>query len=104
MSHFRYDLIDITRQVSGYYFTNLYNEIITIYHLNDSKTVETLAGLAGTLLDDLNQVLVTNEMFMLGPWIESAKALGETQEEQELLEYNAKIQVKIVQCNLLYKN
>lgn len=62
--------------------------------MNDSHTVETLAGLAGTLLDDLNQVLLTDELFLLGHWIESAKTLGETHDEQALLEYNAKIQVK----------
>jgi hypothetical protein len=45
------------------------------------------------LLDDLELILKSSEHFMLGPWLESAKALGTTEEEKALLEYNARIQV-----------
>ena len=45
------------------------------------------------LLDDLEAVLKTNQHFMLGPWLEDSKALGSTDEEKTLLEYNARVQV-----------
>ena len=45
------------------------------------------------LLDDLETVLKTNQHFMLGPWLEDSKALGSTDEEKTLLEYNARAQV-----------
>ena len=45
------------------------------------------------LLDDLDRILNTNRDFLLGPWIEASKALGSTEDEKTLLEYNARIQV-----------
>ena len=45
------------------------------------------------LLDDLDGLMKTDKHFLLGPWLESAKALGTTEEQKALLEYNARIQV-----------
>jgi hypothetical protein len=45
------------------------------------------------LLDDLEILMKTNEHFLLGPWLESAKALAADETHKALLEYNARIQV-----------
>ena len=53
------------------------------------------------LLDDLDRILKTNRDFLLGPWIEASKALGSTEDEKTLLEYNARIQVCLHDTSLL---
>ena len=41
------------------------------------------------------ELLSTDSRFMLGPWLEMAKALGRNDEEKALYEYNARNQVSI---------
>ena len=47
------------------------------------------------MFDDLDTILQTNQNFLLGRWLNSAKALGTTPEEVNLYEYNARIQITL---------
>ena len=47
------------------------------------------------LLLDLDTVLVTDRHFLLGAWLEDAKALGTNEQEKKLYEYNARNQVTL---------
>ena len=51
---------------------------------------------SATLLDllaDMDRVLASDEHFLLGAWIESAKRAATTADERVLYEYNARVQV-----------
>jgi len=41
----------------------------------------------------MDELLGASEEFLLGPWLESAKALGTTDDEKKLYEWNARTQV-----------
>ena len=47
------------------------------------------------VLKDLEALLATDRHFLLGPWVESARALGVTPAEKDLFEYNAKNQITL---------
>jgi len=42
------------------------------------------------LIDDIDELLATNEEFLLGAWIEDAKRWGQTDAERARLEWNAR--------------
>ena len=45
------------------------------------------------LLQDMDDVLLTNKYFLLGRWLQEAKAVATTAEEEKLLEFNARNQI-----------
>ena len=47
------------------------------------------------LLEDLDRILATNKNFMLGPWLESARALATNNQERKLYEFNARNQITL---------
>ena len=91
--HNRYDLVDMTRQALVLVGSTLYNSTMDAYHSLNYMEFMASSETFLAVLDDLESILRTNVRFMLGPWIESAKALGTTDDQKSLLEYNARIQV-----------
>lgn len=47
------------------------------------------------ILQDLDRILATNKNFLLGPWLESAKALATNSRERKLYEFNARNQITL---------
>ena len=47
------------------------------------------------LLKDMEEILSTNKNFLLGPWLESAKALATNEEEKKIYEFNARNQITL---------
>merc|ERR1712151_131922 len=48
-----------------------------------------------TTIDDIDRLLATHTSFMLGTWINEARAWGTTKEESDLYEWNARNQVTL---------
>ncbi len=88
-----FDLVDFTRQYLVLLGSSFYNLTMESYFNKDFPEFLTRTSKFLELLDDLESVLRTNQHFMLGPWLEASKALGSTDDEIALLEYNARIQV-----------
>ena len=89
----RFDLVDISRQALVLIGSSIYNETMRAYFELDFFKFLAGSGSFLELLDDLDGLMKTDKHFLLGPWLESAKALGTTEEQKALLEYNARIQV-----------
>ena len=47
------------------------------------------------ILEDLDRILATNKNFLLGPWLESAKAMATDSQERKLYEFNARNQITL---------
>lgn len=93
LSTYRYDVADLTRQVLAKSANQLYYEIISAYQ---SGNLEELGAKSKTLLElvsDLEQLLASDEGFLLGGWLESAKALAKDQQQIVKYEWNARTQV-----------
>lgn len=92
---YRHDLTDITREVlqtlaKQFYFMlkhGLISKNLGQFELGRCQILE--------LLNDMETLLAADDHFLLGTWLESAKALGETKEDKKLLEYNARNQITL---------
>ncbi len=87
---YRYDLVDVTRQVLADYALTLHGEVVEKYADGDSKGFADASARFIGLFDDMDALLATREEFLLGRWLESAKAMGDTEQEKALYERNAR--------------
>jgi alpha-N-acetylglucosaminidase len=87
---FRYDLVDITRQVMANYATVLHTGVVKAYRERNSAAFKALSENYIALMDDLDALLATRRDFLLGPWIRDARQCGITAAEKALYERNAK--------------
>ncbi|KAG1760247.1 glycoside hydrolase family 89 protein [Suillus occidentalis] len=95
---FQYDLVDITRQLLVNRFITLYETLVATYASNSSSsaTIATASQPLLQLLRDLDELLLTNDYFLLGKWIGAARRLsyGNTS-YAALLERNARNQITL---------
>ena len=92
---FRYDLVDVSRQSLQLLALPLYKDVLAAY---TNKSQQQLLAAGEKLLeifDDMDTVLSSNEYFLLGKWLSSAKSLGTNDEEKSLYELNARNQVTL---------
>ena len=91
----RYDLVDITRQSLQLIAVDIYYEVLSGYH-NKSKTeVQTASTKLFQLFTDMDAILSSNQYFLLGRWLNSAKKLATNAQESKLYEYNARNQITL---------
>lgn len=88
-----YDLIDLMREILAMYARPIYISMMESYYKKDLEGLNKHWNLLEELFIDLDDLLGRHDSFMLGPWLESAKALGHNEAEKELLAYNAQMQV-----------
>lgn len=87
------DLVDVTRQALQNKGEDLYTVIMQAYTHNEIEAVEEMGKEFLDLLKDMDRILATHPRFLLGPWLEAAKALAADDEERDLLEQNARAQI-----------
>lgn len=87
---FRYDLVDITRQVLADYANKLEPKAMAAYQAKDLTAFNRYSGQFLQLLDDMDKLLATRKEFLLGNWLASARSNGITPQEKNLYELNAR--------------
>lgn len=87
---FRYDLVDVTRQVMANYADSLQRLFSLAYQRNDLATYKKYSNEFLEIIADMDDLLATRDEFLLGTWVNSAKRWGTTPEEVALYERNAK--------------
>ncbi|XP_053671612.1 alpha-N-acetylglucosaminidase [Anopheles nili] len=91
----RYDLVDVTRQSLQNTADALYLTIMDDFKQLNLTAFRHHSSLFLELLSDLDRLLLTDDHFLLGTWLESAKARGETSLERQRYEYNARTQITL---------
>jgi alpha-N-acetylglucosaminidase len=94
-SLFRYDLVDVTRQAMQLIGMVFYTEVIKHYKAKDYSQFKYYSTELLDLFANLDRLLATDEHFLLGNWLESAKAFGTNEMEKRLYEYNARNQLTL---------
>ncbi|KAJ4434463.1 hypothetical protein ANN_23025 [Periplaneta americana] len=94
-ANYQHDLVDLTRQILQVKGGELYGTLVTAFREGNITVFQENAQLLRTLLADLDLVLSSNKDFLLGRWLEAAKALGTTDLEKQLYEYNARNQITL---------
>lgn len=87
---YRYDLVDITRQVMANYASVLQQRFATAWKEKDTAAFRRGSLQFLALMDDMDRLLATRKDFLLGRWIGDARACGITKTESDLYEQNAR--------------
>jgi alpha-N-acetylglucosaminidase len=83
---YRYDLADVTRQVLADLGTRYHRQIVDAYADGNTAEVRRLSGRMLGLIHDMDRILGTRREFLLGTWLEDARAMGTSPSESDQLE------------------
>ena len=87
---YRYDVVNLTRQVLGQLGVPLVNQVQDAFTRKDRAALLASEQQVLSLLADLDELVGTREEFLLGRWIADAKRWGTTDAERRLYEWNAR--------------
>jgi alpha-N-acetylglucosaminidase len=87
---YRFDLVNIARQVLSNHAAVLHQKITQAYKAKDYESFNGASDDFLELMLDLDELLGTRQEFLLGEWLENAKRWGTTPEEQAIFEWNAR--------------
>ena len=87
---YRFDLVDLTRQVLANYALVVQRKWVAAYRAKDQAKFNLYSGQFLMLIDDLDGLLGAHPDFLLGKWVSDARNCGETAAEKDLYERNAK--------------
>ena len=85
-----FDIVNVTRQMLGNYFSDLYIDYVKAYKDNDFAKMQQLEKTMVSILDDTDAILASEPAFLVGKWIKDARAIGNTDEEKDYFESNAR--------------
>jgi len=89
------DLVEVGRHFLSDVAIGLYSDIMAAYKKSDYEKFQTATAEFITLINDMDRLLSTQADYMLGRWIQNARTWGSTQEEKNLYEYNARLQITL---------
>ena len=85
-----FDVVNVTRQLLGNYFGDLYADYVKAYFEGDYDKLHQTEQTMVSILDDTDPLLATESAFLLGRWIRDARAIGTTEEDKDYFERNAR--------------
>ena len=88
--NYRYDVVNLARQVLGQLGLPYVNAVEQAYVARDSVRLRGAEEKVLGLIGDLDTLLWTREEFLLGRWVASAGRWGRTPAERALYEWNAR--------------
>jgi len=87
---FRYDLVDLTRQVLANDAGPLQKKWVKAYQDKNITDFDKYSAQYIQLIADMDALLATRKDFLLGPWLADARACGNTPAEKAIYERNAR--------------
>ena len=92
-NNFEYDLVDIVRQALADEGRIVYNRTVADFKSFDKRSFARDSQRFLALLLQQDRLLGTRSEFRVGRWIEQARRAGTTPQEQDLYEWNARVQI-----------
>ncbi|ONI76125.1 hypothetical protein ALI144C_36165 [Actinosynnema sp. ALI-1.44] len=92
---YRYDLVDVTRQVLSNRGRLVLDKIEAAYKAKNSTELRKQSDRFLTAIDLTEKILATHDQWLLGTWLEQAKSWASSDEERGILEWNARSIVTI---------
>ena len=90
---FEHDIVDITRQVISNSGITYLQQAKQAWDDRDAAAFRAAADRFLVLIMDQDALMATDRMFLLGRWIQDARALGKTPKEKDQFEWNARVQI-----------
>lgn len=97
---FRYDLVDITRQVLSNFALKVQKEMTAAFRASNKTLFEEKSQLFLEIMADQDSLLRTRDEFLLGHWIADARKMGSTENEKNLFEQNARALITTWEMNI----
>lgn len=92
-NHFEYDLIDILRQAVAEQGRRVHKVVAAAYRAGEKALFAQASERFLQLILLQDELLGTRREFRLGQWTEAARALGTSEQEKALYEWNARVQI-----------
>ena len=92
---YRYDLADVGRQVLSNLAGPLATKVAAAYDAKDRAAYRAATRQFLELIDDMDDLVSTQESTLLGKWIKNAKSLATNDAERALYEWNARTQITL---------
>lgn len=92
-NNFEYDLVDIVRQSLSDEGRITYNKAVASFKSFDKNSFRHHSSRFLDILLNQDRLLATRSEFRVGRWIEQARNLGNTPQEKDLYEWNARVQI-----------
>lgn len=86
-------MVDLTRQVLSKLANKVYMDAVTAFVRKDIESLRRLSEKFLELIKDIDVLLASDDNFLLGTWVESAKKLARNSDERKQYEWNARTQV-----------
>lgn len=87
---YKFDLVNITRQLLSNYYLTLFRDYEDAYNRRDRATMNAKKEQMLGLMADVDRMLGTQSAFLVGKWIADARAWGATEAEKDYFESNAR--------------
>lgn len=87
---FKYDLVDLTRQVLANYADTVQQMFASAYQKKDYAVFDNQSKMFLGIIEDMDLLLGARKDFLLGVWLNSAKSYGTNEQEKRLYERNAR--------------
>ena len=87
---FRFDLVNVARQVLSNHAAVLHGAIVQAWQTKDASALQSASQRFLDLIRDLDKLLATRAEFLLGRWLADAKRWGTTDAERARFEWNAR--------------
>ena len=85
--------MDVTRQSLQLLALPLYKDLVAAYGAKSQEKLSDAGHKFLVLLDDMDSILSSDQHFLLGKWLNSAKSMATTDQEAMLYEFNARNQI-----------
>ncbi|GFT66398.1 alpha-N-acetylglucosaminidase [Nephila pilipes] len=92
---FRHDLVDLTRQSLQLVMDVMYPTVVDAFKKRNLTALREISKSILELYDDMDELLASDEHFLLGRWIRDAVRLARTPLERRQYEYNARNQITL---------
>jgi alpha-N-acetylglucosaminidase len=87
---YQFDAVNITRQVLSNLSNTFVKQIDTAYYAGNKMDLQKKGQLLLEMITDLDELLSTREEYLLGKWIAEARRWGNSEDESDLYEWNAR--------------
>jgi alpha-N-acetylglucosaminidase len=87
---YRHDLVNVARQALSSQAADWYAKTMAAYQAKDAAAYRQASGEFLLLLRDIDDLLASNEEFLLGKWLADARRWGATDAERAKMEWNAR--------------
>jgi len=90
---YKYDVVTVTVQALAYYSLEMYYKFVSAFLNNDKLQFKHWSDMFMSAANDIENILASNQNFLLGKWINFARQWGTTLDEKFYMEINARTQI-----------